>query len=209
VARRLAIAVGLCLVVVLLRVSGSAMSESRQGAAFEDAGNVHEACVHYGRSIHMYLPLSPVPARSGARLLALADASEPRIARFCLEELRSGLLAVRSTWQPRADLVKQAEDRLVPLMLADERGAWPDPALAPDAREAVARAALAEREDPAIGWVLVMGLGWFVWLGGAGFGIVQGVPTTAAAPIKWGMVVRWSVISGVGYVLWLAGVAFA
>ncbi|MCP4869547.1 MAG: hypothetical protein GY898_12605 [Proteobacteria bacterium] len=208
-ARRIGIALALCAVVVLLRVSLSAMSESRQGASFEEAGNVHEACVHYGRSIHMYLPLSPVPKRSGERLLALADAAEPRIARFCLEELRSGLLSIRSMWQPHPDLLQQAEDRMVPLMLADERGAWPDPALPGSEREAVVRAALAEREDPAVGWVLVMGLGWFVWLGGAAMGIVQGIPTTAAAPIKWGMVIRWGVISAVGYVLWLAGVAFA
>lgn len=208
-ARRIGIALAICAVVVLIRVSGSAMAESRRGAAFEADGNVHEACVHYGRSIHMYLPLSPVPKRSGARLLALADASEPRIARFCLEELRSGLLSIRSAWQPHKDLVEEAEDRLVPLMLEDPRGAWPDPALPASEREAVARAALAAREDPAVRWVLIMGLGWFAWLGGAVMGITQGVPTAAAAPIKWGMVIRWGVISAVGYALWLAGVAFA
>jgi hypothetical protein len=209
VTRRLLIGIGLCLLVVVLRVSFSAMSESRQGAAFEGDGNIHEACVHYGRSIHMYLPLSPVPRRSGARMLALADQASPRIARFCLEELRSGLLSIRSTWQPHRDLVQQAEDRLVPLMLQDERGVWPDRDLPADEREAVARAALAEREDPALPWVLAMGVGWFVWLGGAAFAIVQGVPPTAAAPIRWGFVVRWGVISAAGYALWLAGVAFA
>ncbi len=210
--RRIAILAAACLLVVVVRLSWQGTSEFRAGERFAEAGDVHEACVRYGRAIHLYLPLSPLPGKAGGRILGLADGvaeTEPRLARFCLEELRGGLLAIRSTWQPRADLVAEAEERLVPLMIDDPRGAWPDPQLPAAEREAIAAAALAEREDPALLWVLVMGVGWVLWIGGAALAIVRGVPSSAQAPVDWGVVLRFGGAAVVGYGLWLAGVAFA
>ena len=211
--RRIAVLAALCVLVVVARVAWSGMAEARRGLAFEEEGRWHEAAVHHGRAIHMYLPGSPVPARAGDRLLALARAAEergePMEARFCYEELRSGFLSVRSFYQPGRRFIEAAEEGLVPLMLADDRGNWPDRTLPRAEREAEVRAVLGEREDPALLWVLVMGLGYLAWLGAAAMAILQGLPRHDRAPIRWPIVLRWGLVSLVGYGLWLAGVAFA
>ncbi len=211
--RRALVLLGLCVVVVVLRVTLGAMSEERRAVAAEGEERWHQACVHHGRAIHQYVPLSPIGRRAGRALLQLADDAEargePLQARFCLEELRSGFLATRSMWQPGKPLIAQAEERLVRLMLADERGAWPDPSLSEADREAAVRDALAAREDPKLGWVLLMGLGYLVWLGAAAMAITQGLPSHGAAAIRWRLVWRWGMVSALGYGLWVLGVALA
>ena len=203
----------LCVLAVVARVSWSGVAETRRARMFEQEGRWHEASVHYGRAIHMYLPGSPIPGRAGERLLALGAAAEergePLEARFCYEELRSGFLSVRSFYQPGQRFIDAAEEGLVPLMLADDRGNWPERTLPAAEREAQVRGVLAEREDPSLFWVLVMGLGYLAWLGAAAMAILQGLPRHDRAPIRWPVVLRWGLISAVGYGLWLAGVAFA
>jgi hypothetical protein len=211
--RRIAVLAALCVLAVVARVSWSGVAETRRARMFEQEGRWHEASVHYGRAIHMYLPGSPIPGRAGERLLALGAAAEergePLEARFCYEELRSGFLSVRSFYQPGQRFIDAAEEGLVPLMLADDRGNWPERTLPAAEREAQVRGVLAEREDPSLFWVLVMGLGYLAWLGAAAMAILQGLPRHDRAPIRWPVVLRWGLISAVGYGLWLAGVAFA
>lgn len=200
----------LCLLVVVFRVSISGVGEYRRGLSFEEEERWHDAAIRHGRAIHMYLPLSPVPAKAGERLLVLAKAAEergePREARFCYEELRSGFLSVRSFYQPGQRFIDAAEDGLVPLMLADERGNWPDRSLGAEGREQVLRDTLASREDPGLGWVLLMGLGYLLWLGAAGLGIWRGLPVAADTPIQWPVLGRFAGLSLVGYGLWLLAV---
>ncbi|MEE2829519.1 MAG: hypothetical protein VX498_10040 [Myxococcota bacterium] len=199
-----------CLLVVLFRVSFTGLGEYRRALALEEEERWHEAAVHHGRSIHMYLPLSPLPTKSGERLLALAAAAternEPWEARFCYEELRSSFLAIRSFYQPGQRFITSAEDGLVPLMLADERGNWPDRSLQPSERESLLREVFAEREDPSLGWVLLMGLGYLLWLGGAGLGIWRALPVAAEEPIRWPLLGRFAAVSLLGYGLWLLAV---
>ena len=201
---------GFCSLVVFARVGFTSLSEYREGLALESEQRWHEAAVRHGRAIHMYLPFSPLPGKAGDRLLALADAArlrgEPREARFCYEELRSGFLSIRSFYQPGGSYITAAEDGLVPLMLADERGNWPDRALSPTDREGVLREKLAESEDPALLWVLVLGLGYLLWLGAAGTGIWKALPVAAEEPIRWALLGRFAGISLLGYGLWLLGV---
>lgn len=202
-----------CGFAVILRVTISGVSEYRQATAFEEAGDHHEAAIRYGRAIRMYLPGFPIPAKAGDRLLGLAErhaaAGDRLEARFCLEELRSGFLAVRSIYQPGQRFVDEAERRLVPLMLEDPRGGWPPRALPAPERAAVVRAVLAQREEPSLGWVLVMGLGYALWLGGAAAAIWRGLPEAEGAPVLWTVVARWAGVSALGYGLWLLGVALA
>ncbi len=199
-----------CSLVVFARVGFTSLTEYREGLALESEQRWHEAAVRHGRAIHMYLPLSPLPAKAGDRLLDLAEAAtargEPTEARFCYEELRSGFLSIRSFYQPGKGYIAAAEDGLVPLVLADERGNWPDRSLRPADREGVVRDKLAEREDPALLWVLVMGLGYLVWLGAAGAGIWKALPVAAEEPVRWAILGRFAGLSLVGYGLWLLGV---
>lgn len=211
--RRGAVLAGLCALAVLARVTSSGMAELRRARADEAEGRWHEAAVGYGRAIHMYLPGSPIPGAAGERLLSLAraaeDRGEPLEARFCLEELRSGFLATRSFYQPGRRYIRRAEDGMVPLMLADGRGNWPDTSLPAAEREAAIRAVLASREDPAMLWVLVMGLGYLTWLGAAAAAILRGLPAQDDGSVRWPVIARWGAVSLGGYALWLAGVAFA
>lgn len=202
-----------CAAVVILRVTTSGVGELRQARDFESSGELHEAAIRYGRAIRMHLPGFPVPARAGDALLALAaqheGAGDLLEARFCLEELRSGFLATRSVYQPGADFIAEAERRLVPLMLEDRRGDWPPRSLPPEQRADAVRAVLQQREDPRLLWVLVMGLGYALWLGAAGAAIWRGLPDAADEPVRWRVVGTWAAGSAAGYGLWLLGVALA
>jgi len=211
--RLIAALLAFCTLVVVARVGASSMGEYRRAEQFRATGALHEAAVHYGRAIHLYLPLSTVPSKAGEALLELAQAAQAGgdmdEARFCYEELRSGFLAVRSFYQPGKRMLARAEAELTAIMLADQRGNWPDRSLAPSEREAVIRAALQQREDPKLHWVLVMALGYLLWLGGAATAIWKGLPMDAERGIHWQAIRRFGGASLVGYLLWLLGVALA
>tara|TARA_Y100001968_G_scaffold315784_1_gene342784 strand:+ start:541 stop:1134 length:594 start_codon:yes stop_codon:yes gene_type:complete len=197
----------------MARVGATGLSEFRTGQQLENAGNLHEAAIHYGRAIHMYLPLSPLPARAAERLLSLAQTAEARgqrdEARFCYEELRSGFLAVRSFYQPGSSYIDTAQLALTELMLSDPRGSWPDRSLPAAERQAVITAALDKREDPNRFWVLVMGIGYLIWLGAAAAAIWRGLPSDSKQPIAWKSLTQMGAISLTGYLCWLLGVALA
>lgn len=209
----LAALLAFCALVVVGRVGATGLGEYRLAQQLQTKGDLHEAAVHYGRALHMYLPLSPLPDKAAERLISLAEAAQARgdrdESRFCYEEVRSGFLAVRSFYQPGAETIAQAEERLAALMLADERGNWPDRSLPQGEREAIIRGVLQKREDPKLLWVLVMGLGYITWLGAAAAAIWRGLPMDADAPIAWQQIRRFGGASLVGYLLWLLGVALA
>jgi hypothetical protein len=211
--RRLArgTAVGmLALALIVAKVAWEGRREWKLARAAESRGDAHVAAMYYGRAVHMYVPGWPLPMRAARRLLELGDAAEGRgdalEARYCYEEARSGLLAVRSFWQPGRELVAEAEQRMLPLMLSDPRGNWPDRALPEAERAAALRAVLASREDPAPGWVLLMGIGYVAWLGAAGMAILRGVPEREDEPFAWAPLLRWSGASLLGFLAWLLGV---
>jgi len=212
-ARTIACFVAFCVLVVVARVGATGLGEYRRAQGFEDIGQSHEAAVHYGRAIHMYLPLSPLPGKAATRLIALAEAAqrtgEVDEARFCYEELRSGFLAVRSFYQPGATFIEQAEKALTGIMLSDPRTNWPDRALPDSGREAIIRGVLQEREDPSLPWVVLMGLGYLLWLGAATAAIWRGLPGEGDSPIRWGQVRRYGLLPLAGYLLWILGVALA
>ena len=199
-----------CLLVVVGRVAWTGWSEYNEALEFESKELWHDAAVRHGRAIHMYLPGSPLAAKAGDRLVALAQAAEERgevrEARFCYEELRSGFLSIRSFYQPGADYLRAAEDGLTPLMLEDPRGNWPSRDKSVQERTADIRAVFAEREDPHLFWVLMMGLGYFLWLGAAARAIWRGLPIADEASVDWSSLRRWSAVSALGYLVWLLAI---
>ena len=211
--RRAALFVAFCALVVAARVVGSGTVALRDARAHEAAAEHHAAAIAYGSAIRMYLPGLPIGHRASEGLVGLADraaaAGEQDEHRFCLEELRSGWLAVRSTWQPGRRWIDLAEERLVPIMAGDGRSSWPDPALSPTEQEAVVRAVLASRDDPALGWVLLMGLGYVTWLAGASLAIWRGLPADEDSAVHWRAVLTFSAVSVSGYALWLLALARA
>lgn len=207
--RRVGAFLAVCALIVCARVTWDASRTYAEGRGFEAAGQPHEAAVRYGRTLHSYLPLLPTPHRASERLVALAEraraANDPAEERFCWEELRSGWLSVRSAWQPGAAWIVQADDAITRLVLEADGALWPDPEASPEDREAIVRARLAAREDPAVGWVLLMGLGWLVWIGAAATAIWRGIPADDERPLRWPVVGRWAGLSAAGYLVWLLG----
>lgn len=204
------LALGICAAVLFVKVAWTGQSEFSEGQALEAAGAEHEAVIRYGRTIHMYLPGSPLPSRAAERIVVLAKAAEERgaarEARFAWEELRSGFLSVRSFYQPGGRYITEAEQALTRLMLADAEANWPPRSLSAAAREAQVRAVLDAREDPSLPWVFVMGIGLAVWLGAAGWGIWTGLPEDETVPANWPQIRRCAALSGAGYLLWLLAV---
>ena len=211
--RRLGLFFAFCALVVCARVVASGTHELQAARTLEAEQRWHTAAAGYGSAIRMYLPGAPWGNQASERLLALADraagAGDVDEARFCLEELRSGWLAVRSLWQPGQEFVDEAEERLADLILEDPRGDWPPRTLPPDRRRAVVVSVLAERGDPATGWVLLMGLGYLLWIGGAGAALWRGIPSQPDRPVRWKILARWATTSLAGYLLWLLALANA
>lgn len=211
--RRLLLLLALALVSLVTRVAWSGWSQLGEARDFEQRSESHEAAVRYGRALHMYLPGSPLGDRASERLLALADAAaddgDRWEERFCLEELRSGWLAVRSTWQPGQRWIALADERLLALMMNDPEAVWPPLDMPPAKREAILRQALEPPEDPRLPFVLLMGLGYFVWLGAAAAAIWRGFPAQGEDRTDWRMVGRWGALSAGGYLLWLLGLGLA
>jgi hypothetical protein len=212
-ARSLGLFLAFCALVVCARVIASGSYELRTARSLEAEQRWHAAAAGYGSTIRMYLPGSPLGAAASDRLLLLADRArahgEPDEERFCLEELRSGWLSVRSLWQPGQRFVTEAEARLAAGILADPRGNWPPRTLDADARAAEVARVLAVRGDPAAGWVVLMGLGYLLWIGGAGLALWRGLPAQTDAPVRWKILGRWAAASAAGYLLWLLAVAKA
>lgn len=212
-ARQIGAWICFCALIVAARVTATGVSELAEAREREARGEEHEAAVHYGRALRMYLPGSPVPQKAAERLLALAQAAKQQgrtiDARYCFEELRSGLLATRSFYQPGRTFIEIAQEELLALILEAPDGTWPDPAKPASEREAVVRSSLEAREDPSLPWVLVMGGGWVLWLGAAVRAIFAGLPSAEDAPIHWSVLRKWALISAGGYALWVLGVAMA
>ena len=212
-ARRIALFIAFCLLVVCGRVAFSASAQLDRAKRLEAESQWHEAAAAYGGAIRMYLPGLSVGNIASERLVGLADralaGADRDEERYCLEELRSGWLAVRSTYQPGQRWVTLAEERLATVMLADPRGNWPERSLPPDERAKIVAATLAERGDPDLGWVLLMGLGYIVWIGGAGMAIWKGVPSRPDVHTRWKVVGRWATAALAGYLVWLLAVANA
>lgn len=205
--RRIALFLGFCALVVVARVVGSATADLRDARALEARQEWTEAASRYGDAIRMYLPGLPVGAKASEALLGLAErarsAGDRDQERFVLEELRSAWLATRSTWQPGRRWVDAAEERLATLMLEDPRGNWPDRSLPAAERAAVVQETLAARDDPAVLWVLLMGVGYLTWLGGAALALWRGLPSRDDEPVRWGVLARHAAVSVAGYGLWL------
>ena len=208
--RRLVVVALLAAAAVIGKVAWTGWSQWEAGIEAEGRADHHEAALRYGRVLHMYLPGSPLADRASQRLLDLADAATDRDQqRYCLEELRSGWLSVRGLWQPGQPWIDAAEFRLTGILTEDPRGNWPDRALPHEGRRAVVAAVLTERDDPILGWVLVMEAGFILWMAATARGFWLALPEEQGQPIAWGRLGRHLSVAALGYGLWLLGVARA
>jgi hypothetical protein len=166
--------VGVCALLVGVRVSFESAAAFEAGALAERAGEVDAALAHYRRAARWYAPLSPYPPRALDALAATAGAAERAgdraLALRAWRSVHASIRAARSVYDPFADRLSVADARIA-LLVAEEE---PPPIEAGQSRAARARAyeaALAAPPGPEQGYALLALVGFFGWvLTGFAFG---------------------------------------
>ncbi len=189
---------------VLLALGTRVTVEQRAAYAraveMEKAGKIDDAIDEYRWALRWYTPWGPAHDDAAAALWDLGNRAakdNPERAVHALDALRSGLIASRSLWQPRADLVAQV-NKIIPALLvraADRGGDKRDKAkLLLEFTSAYAR-------PIGVGpWTsLAVFLGFCVWIGGL-FGVLRrGVDAQGHwLPVGW----KWLGGSFVGFAVW-------
>lgn len=126
-------AAAVLLVVTSLAVRVSLLQREAwaEAVAHEKAGQLDDAIDGYRRVLRFYTPWGATDDAAAAllELDARARADHPERSVLALDALRSGLIASRSLWQPRADLVARCNRELPPLLVrvAERTGDKRDP----------------------------------------------------------------------------------
>lgn len=193
-------ALAIVLTVLAARSTWEQWQAYGRAVALENAGEVADAVQEYRWTLRWYTPWGPVHGDAAEALVAIADRHEeadPKLALQALDGLRSGLLAGRSFYQPRSDMVAACNQRIPPLLvrLADRAGDHRDPA-------ALLARFQADYARP-IGvsaWVsLAVSLGFVLWIGGLLLAFRHGFDSAGRwRAAGW----RWLAGSAFGFVCW-------
>ncbi|MCA9531571.1 MAG: hypothetical protein KC543_15685 [Myxococcales bacterium] len=207
--RWLAIA-GIFLAVVVVRVVVGGHNELEQAKAFDEAGKVVPAIVHYRRAARWYAPGSPYPVEALDRLAALGQQltaqGDVQGALGAWRAVRGSILATRSFYTPHPERLEVANHHIAELMASEP----PPPIDAGKSKEELTREHLALLEhvpEPKLGWTLVLLFGFFMWVFGAFRFSVRAVDQddrlVGAQALRWGGVVV------VGFALFVLGMWLA
>lgn len=191
-------------VALLLRVLVGGWNECRRAEAELDEDRPYQAVLHYERAVRWYLPGSPYVTRAARALWDLGEqaqaAGDDELALFAYRGLRASAYATRSFYQPLPRRIADAEVRITELMVANPDASWPDRTLSREERHRIIAENLQDHRDPRTGWVVVLELGFVVWVAGT-------FVLTWTIGRKRGRRTTVLLVSGivVGYVLWIIG----
>lgn len=196
--RSLAI-LGVLLAVLAVRVVTGSRAELARGQSFEIAGNVDGAMLAYRRAVRLYAPGNPYGPRALERLFGIARRAEAEgdtaRALAAYRSIRGGILAARSVYVPHAAPLARAEARIAALSSPSERG-----------RRATLEA-LSDPQGPALGWTLLLLLGWLSWTGAA-FAFAQRAIDQEDRLVL-GAARVWGTLFVVGFGVFVIGMAMA
>jgi len=194
------LALALVLAAMIGRATWEQLGAYERAVAAEAAGLPERAIAEYRWTLRWTTPWGPRDGDAAAALLRIANEAEaqrPERAAFALDALRSGLIASRSLWQPRADLLAEANTRLPGLLLrvAERRG---------DGRDKVQLQARLQadfaRPVGVPGWLaLLVALGFVAWLGGLGMAWARGFDGDGAMQRA---ALPWLGTAVAGFALW-------
>ncbi|MCO4762936.1 MAG: hypothetical protein KC502_15580 [Myxococcales bacterium] len=162
-----AAAVALVLLSMGVRSTNEQVSAFDKGVASEKSGDIEDAIVSYRWALRWYTPWGPNHADAAVALRKIADeATQARPARAvrALDALRSGLLASRSLFQPRAADLTYANQTIPALLVrvAERKGDK-----RPKAKLLARFTADYARPVGVPGWLsLLVSLGFLLWMGG-------------------------------------------
>jgi len=190
----------LALAIVSVRVVWSSRGEWKQ--AQSSTGD--EQVAHLGRAARLYAPGNPYSRRALDELARLGrSASGAAEGLAAWREARSAILATRSFYTPRRELLDEANARIAALMAAAE-----DPARGSAAeRRAWHAARLAQDDAPSVGWSLIALLGLGAWIGSAVGFFLRAVDERDKLRPR--AAVSWALGVGVGLVLFFLGLSRA
>ncbi len=201
------------LCVVLASLGVRATVEQREAyaraVAYEHQGDLWRAVDEYRWAIRWYTPWGPDLDDAAQALVEIGQRhaqQDPELAVQALDNLRSGLIAGRSLWQPRADLVAQCTAQLPALLVrvADRRG---DPrAVGPAKAKLLAQFEAAYARPVGVGPLTsaAVALGFVVWLGGIVLAVRRGVAGDGRwQPAGW----RYLGVAVLGFAVWAAAMA--
>jgi hypothetical protein len=160
----------LVLLVLVLRVVGSARQELSEADAALAQANVDSAIVHYRRAARWYAPCSPYHVRALERLARLGRDAEVQgdseRALHAYRSLRGAIMATRSFYVPEPARLAAANRRIATLM-AD----LPPPGVDAGKSKAQLRlehlALLESIPGPNVFWTCVLLLGFACWVSAA------------------------------------------
>lgn len=161
---RAAAVVAVALAIVTVRVVWSSRAEWK--AAESAQGD--ERVAHLGRAARLYAPGNPYSRRALDALAEMGreqtgDGRRSPYELAAWREVRSAILATRSFYTPRRELLDEANARIAALMAQAEepsRGSIND-------RTAWHAARLAQDDAPSVAWSIVALVGLAAWIGSA------------------------------------------
>jgi hypothetical protein len=177
----------------------------RAGDAAIERRDAEEAIRLWRRAARWYVPGAPHVGAAYERLEALATAAaeggDPAVALEAWRAVRSSILATRSFYTPREDLLARANQEIAGLMARE-----PGPAAAgatPEARRAWHLALLERDQSPSVAWTVIALAGFAAWVGGGFFFAWRGF--TADDRLDRRIAARAGLVIALGLVVWMIG----
>ena len=203
-------AVGVVLLVVVVRVVVSSHGELRHGDDALARSDIDAARVHFRRAARWYAPGNPYSTEALDRLAGMArDAerrSDPETALACWRAVRAAILSTRSSYVPHQQRLDRANGRIASLMSEQE----PPPMDAGRSARELELEHLAMLEEPAhpnMLWTLVLLLGFLAWIAGAFLFATRAIDTEDrfVRPLA----LRYGVLILVGFTAFAIGLSLA
>jgi hypothetical protein len=201
------LAVTLVLASLSLRATWEQRAAYVRAVQLERQGDLWRAVDEYRWTLRWYTPWGPDTADAAAALRDLARrhaAADPELAVQAWDNLRSGLIASRHLWQPRAGLVAEANEALPPLLLrvAERRGDLRDKT------QLLRHFQAAYARPVGVGpWTsLAVSAGFVAWLAGLGLAVARGLDSEG----RWSRAgLRPLGLSLAGFAVWMAALWWA
>src|SRR5919198_901636 len=164
------------------------------------------AITHYERAIKWYTPLNATVRHAVERLWQLGTEAETRgdwrLALEAYQSLRASLYAVQSFYIPYQSWIPKSEERIASLLAKTKAGEEPN---ADKLAQDTARFAmqLQRHVGPYLGWSILLGIGFFGWVG-ATVGLIWYVVDEAGNfARRQGLL--WGSLMATFFALWLIG----
>ena len=199
-ARVFFVAIGLCLVVIILvwvRAFYGSMQAYKEAERYLEKDEYIRSITFFDRSIHWYTPFNPYIAKSAQRLWEICLQAEQRgdiqLSLIAARTIRRGFLGARSFYVPGKDWIRRCDEKVASLTAGSMNGSKH---LSPSAQKV---------SEPDVLWVLLLEVGLFGWIGSVIGFLIYGLAPTRTPKLRSKPAIIWGVLIIIFYALWIAG----